>query len=215
MLRRREMLVPTWRGWLALLLVIFALGTLTATGLPRFLAVNHPLPAGVLVVEGWMPDYAMEAAAAEFQKGRYELLAVTGGPLEKGAPLVEFKTWAELGAATFHRLGLDTNQVRAVPAPPVAQDRTYASAVTLREWLRQRGDLPAAINVVSAGAHSRRTRLLFQKAFGDQTRIGILAVPDRGYDQSRWWRTSQGVRTMISETVAYLYARFLFRPKEE
>jgi hypothetical protein len=34
--------------------------------------VNQPAVADLLVVEGWLPDFALQAALAEFQKGPYE-----------------------------------------------------------------------------------------------------------------------------------------------
>ena len=52
-----------------------------------------------------------------FKRGRYSLLCVTGGPLERGEPLSEYKTYAELGAAILVKAGLATNLVSAIPAP--------------------------------------------------------------------------------------------------
>jgi uncharacterized SAM-binding protein YcdF (DUF218 family) len=97
-----------------------------------------------------------------------------------------------------------------VPAAKVKRDRTYVSAVALRDWFRQRGPAPAALNVVTTDVHARRTRLLFEKAFGAGTRIGIIAVPDDRFDGVRWWRTSEGVRTVFSESLGYFYARVFF-----
>jgi hypothetical protein len=56
---------------------------------------------------------------------------------------------------------------------------------------------------------------LYEKAFGAGTVIGVIAVPDREYEPQRWWASSSGVRDVVDEAVAYLYARFIFRaPKE-
>src|SRR5437016_1043264 len=115
--QRRECLLPTWRGWLVLL---FAGATLIVLSIRRaysFLAVNDPVYNGALVVEGWLPDYALQQAITEFRRDHYRKILVTGGPLEHGAPLSEYRTFAELGAATLLRLGADTNAVQAVPAP--------------------------------------------------------------------------------------------------
>jgi len=150
----------------------------------------------------------------EFQQNGRVVLYVTGIPIEKGAPMSEFETYAELGAATLATLGLGANVVRAVPAPDVRQDRTFASAVALRDRLQAAGSVPASINVATLSAHARRTRLLFAKAFGGDTRIGIIALDDPRYDERRWWRTSDGFRTVIDEVVAYTYARFLFRARD-
>jgi uncharacterized SAM-binding protein YcdF (DUF218 family) len=208
--------VPTARGWAAVILICAALALAAVRGVHPFLAANDPQPGGALVVEGWAPDYALQAAIAEFQRNHYERLYVTGGPIEQGAPLSEYKTYAELGAATLLKLGMSTNVVQAVPAAFVAQDRTYTSAVYLRKWLHEHGVSPAKFNVLTTGPHARRSRLLFQKALGKDAIVGVIAVQVRDYEPGRWWRSSQGVRAVTSEAVAYGYARFIFRaPKEQ
>jgi hypothetical protein len=175
-----------------------------------FLAVTDPAPAEVLVVEGWVPDYVMEEARIEFERNHYRRLYVTGGPLEIGGYLSEYRTYAELGAATLIRMGMSKSMVEAVPAPSVRQDRTYISAVALKNLLRRQSTSAISINLMSLDAHSRRSRLLFQKAFGDDSRVGIIAVENREYDARHWWQFSQGVRTVIGELVAYVYALIVF-----
>src|SRR3954452_2501268 len=166
LMRRRECLVPTWRGWLVLLFALAMMGYAFMRGLHPFLAITDSRPGGVLVVEGWAPDYALEAAVAEFRAHPYEKLYVSGGPIEAGAPLVEYKTYAQRGAATLLELGLSSNIVQSVPAPFVRQDRTYASAVTLNRWLLEHGGTPKKLNLISVGPHARRSRLMYDKAFG-------------------------------------------------
>lgn len=209
---RRPCWVPTLRGWLLFLFGSTALLVGVVVGIHPFLAVNDPRPGGNLVIEGWASDSAFRRIIAEYERHPYERLLSTGGPLEKGSPLIGYETLAEVGAATFRKLRPDLREVYAVPAPQVRQDRTYASAMALKEWLRERGQLPAKINLVSGGPHSRRSRLLFQKAFGDDAEIGIIAMDDDTYDAKRWWTSSQGVRVVTSEIIAYVYARFFFWP---
>ncbi len=207
--------VPTWRGWLALALAA-GLGVAgIVRGLHPFLAVTAREPAEALVVEGWIPDFGLRAARAEFLRGGYGRIYVVGVPLEKGDLLVGYGSHAEVGRATLERLGVPADRLQAVPAPKVRRDRTFASAVALRDWLARQGKLPAALNVVTTDAHARRSRLLFAKAFGDRTRIGIVAVPDEQYDGPRWWRSSQGVRIVLSEWLGYLYARLLFAAADD
>jgi hypothetical protein len=215
LLRRRECLLPTWRGWLLLLLTGFLLATGAVRNAQSFLAVNDPVSGGALVVEGWAPDYALEEVIAEFRRHHYTKLYVVGVPLEKGAPLSEYKTYAELGAATLLKLGLDRDSVQAVAAPAVRQDRTYASALVLKQWLLQHNAMPAELNLISLGAHARRSRLLFEKAFGPDTRVGIIALENQDYDPAHWWKSSQGVRTVMDELIAYGYARLLFHPGKQ
>jgi len=212
LLKRRICLLPTLRGWLLLLIPSAALLILGFRNLNAFFAVNDPVPDGVLVVEGWSPDYALEIAKLEVKRNPYHRLYVVGGPLEQGAPFSEYKTYAELGSAILLRMGMSNDTVQAVPTAYVQKDRTYTAAVALQNWLRQHGTIPKEINLISVGAHARRSRLLFEKAFGSSTRVGIMAVEDRNYDPSHWWKSSEGVRSVVGETIAYCYARFLFSP---
>jgi uncharacterized SAM-binding protein YcdF (DUF218 family) len=210
LLRRRQCRVPTWRGWLALALLGAALGTLAVRGIYPFLAVNEPMPGGLLVVEGWASDYALATAIAEFNRNHYDKVYVTGGPLEVGSALFAYRTWAELGAASLVRLGLSTNVVQAVPAPQVSQDRTYTSAASLRDWLREHQVAPTKVHLLTEGAHARRSRLLFRRALGEEFVVGVTAMPVMEYDPRHWWRSSAGVRGVIGETLAYSYARLFF-----
>ena len=212
LLRRRSCWLPTVRGALLLLILFAFLLIFGFRNIQAFLAVNDPAPEGILVVEGWSPDYALETAKLEEQGNPYHLLYVVGGPLEQGAPLSQYPTYADLGAAILLRMGMSQDTVQAVPSGYVYKDRTYAEAVALSIWLRQHGLSPKEINLISLGAHARRSRLLFEKAFGKSTRVGIIAVEDRNYDPGHWWKTSEGVRSVISETIAYGYARLLFSP---
>jgi len=207
--------VPTWRGWVLLGVIFIGIAILLIRGAYPFLAVNDPKPGGVLVVEGWASDYALEAAVADFKQFSYEKVYVTGGPIEKGEPLSEYKTYAELGAATLVALGMSTNVVQPVPAPRVTQDRTYACAVALKKWIDEHGTQLTRLNLVTVGPHARRSRLLFQKSFGKEMPIGVIAIKGPDFDTAHWWRSSQGFRVVTDEAIAYLYARLLFRPSEE
>ena len=213
--RRRECLVPTWRGCVLFLAVAVALVAGVLGNLHSFLAVTAPVPAEALVIEGWTPDYAFREAAAEFKQHPYKKIYVTGGSLEQGSHLSEYQTYAKLGAAMLVQMGLDSNVVQAVPAERVRQDRTHASAAALNAWLLRHNAVPAGLNVVSLGAHARRSWLLFEKVLGEKTRVGVISVEDRDYDPKYWWKTSLGVRLVTDEMVAYFYARVLFSPPKE
>jgi hypothetical protein len=213
LLRRRECVVPTRRGCLVLFLGFALAAGIFLLGINPFLSITKKVPGGVLVVEGWAPDYALEAAAAEFKQGSYGKLYVTGGPIDQGAPLSEYKTYADLGAAALVKLGLPAGSVQAIPAPWVRQDRTYMSARSLTQWWSGHETGPLSkVNLLTVGPHARRSRLLFEKALGGGVEVGVISIPGRDYETVSWWRSSSGVRTVVGETIGYLYARLLFHP---
>ena len=210
--RRRQMLVPTWRGWLALVAAFLVLAVVAVLKIHPFLAVNAPLPGEALVVEGWASDFAMAQAVAEFRRNHYDRIYVTGGPIEAGAPLSEYKTYAQRGGAVLSKLGIGSNELQVVAAPWVRQDRTYTAALSLANWLQTNGTRPTRVNLITEDTHARRSRLLCQKAFGKGVEVGVMAMPPADYDPRRWWRSSMGVRSIIGETIAYGYARLFFWP---
>jgi hypothetical protein len=213
--RPRTLLLPTWRGWLVLGLAGAIFLFWIVRDLHAFLAVNDPISNGILVVEGWTPDYGMELVREKFRQDHHDKIYVTGGPIEYGMHLSAYQTYAQLGAATLVKLGLDSNVVQAVPAPFVKQDRTYYSALTLKKWLLSHGITPTRIQLLSDGPHTRRSQLLFQLAMGKEVTVGAIAIPPRDYDEQHWWRYSAGVRSVISEFVGYLYAKLLFFPPRQ
>ena len=215
LLRRRQCLVPTLRGWFVLMLSFAAVALIGVLGIGPFLAVTDSVPGGVLVVEGWGSDYTFEATIAEFKRHHYDRLFVTGIPLQQGAPLSEYKNYAHIGAATLVKLGMSTNDVQAVPTGRTRRDRTYAMALSLKNWMREHDMAPTKVNLITGGPHARRSRLLFEKAFGKGVTVGVIAVPSEDYDDKHWWHYSQGVRAVINETLAYAYARLLFYPPQE
>ena len=200
----------TLRGWLFLGFLAALTGATLARTIHPFLAVNAPEHADVLVVEGWVQDYAILAAREEFSSGKYRDVFATGGPLTLAADAYPIRTLADLGAWRLQRAGLPAHRVHSIPAPRAMRDRTYASAVALREWLHAQRVSVGRLNIVTEDVHARRTRLLFQAAFGPSTAIGVIAVPNPNYDARQWWRYSEGVRDVLGETISYLYAKFLF-----
>jgi hypothetical protein len=202
---KKECWVPTLWGW-AMVFALFVLGgAALVMNANSFLSPVRPVTPDVLVVEGWLPDYALESAALEFKKHPYRLCITTGGSMETGSYLSEYRNFADLACLTLRKLGIDSSRVLAVPAPLVNKDRTYASSVALREWFDKTGYSVHSVNVFSLGCHSRRSQMLFAKALGRNVTVGVIACSDRSYDSRRWWHYSAGVRMVSGEGLAYIY----------
>ena len=180
-----------------------------------FLAVTHRVDTNVLVVEGWIHKYAIRAAVAEFRSNSYQRVFTTGGPVEgTGGYINDYQTSASVGADLLTKCGLPNESLQMVPSRVMDRDRTYDSAIALRNWLRDHHLPVRGINVVTENVHARRTRLLFHEALGKEVTVGVIAVPNPDYDSEHWWRYSQGVKDVVSETVAFIYAKLLFYPSD-
>jgi hypothetical protein len=214
LIERRERWVLKGRGWFILIISMAVILYLILTAIHPFLSVNDPVEGDILVVEGWITDYALEKAISEFKGHNYNLLVTTGTPLSIGSYLSKYESYAEVAAATLKQLGFDEELIEVVSAPTVRTDRTYASALALEKWLSNSNMSVKALNIYTLGTHARRTRLLFKKALNDKMAIGVIAADDISYNSEKWWKSSTGVRKVISETIAYFYSRFFFYPEE-
>lgn len=214
LLVRKERWGLSWRGWLVLALAVLLTGWWLILGIHSFLAVTRRIPAKILVVEGWTHYYGVDAAVQEFKTNHYDQLLTTGGPVEGFGPVSSiYDTEAWQSARLLKEAGLSAAMVHAVPSRFVGRDRTYNSALALRDWLRANDPGVQSIDVLTEDTHARRTWLLFQEAFGQEVSVGIIAVRNPDYDAAHWWRSSAGVRAVIDESIAYLYAKLFFRPK--
>jgi hypothetical protein len=110
--------------------------------------------------------------------------------------------------------GVADESLQMVPSHIAGRDRTYSSAVALRDWFRDHNVSVRSINVLTEDAHARRTQFLFQKAFGPGVTVGVISIPDPDYDAKHWWRYSEGVREVLGESIALFYAEIFFYPSK-
>lgn len=205
-------MLPTWYGVLVLFVICTIVGLLLVRGWAIFLSQNRPVGHGLLVVEGWVPRSALEAAAKVARLGAYDAVVVSGGPVEDMLKDCGFSTYAERAAFGLKQYGVDPAKVIVASAPASAQDRTFRSSVSVRQTLEKIGYKVVALDVFSAGPHARRTRNIYQMAFGGEIKIGVVAGSPAGYDLAHWWRTSAGVKEVLGESVAYLWTQCCFNP---
>lgn len=210
--RRKERWSLSSRGWALSLVATVLLVMATGAGIHPFLAVTARQDANVLVVEGWIPNYALEESIAEFKTGSYGLVVTVGCQILSGVNVAEGDDQASYAAKRLTWLGLPREVVRAAPSSAKYRDRTYASALALRQWSEANNAPFSSFNLVTLGPHARRSRLLFEKAFGGKVRVGIISIENREYSPNRWWTRSEGVKEVVGEAIGYLYARF-FSPR--
>lgn len=209
---------PRWGltkvAWLILLLSVTLIGVITTARIHPFLSICEPIEAEVLIVEGWVDDLVLAGASAEFERGNYQLILTTGGSISKGSYLQPYQNFAELAAATLVALKIPPERVVAIPAPEVKTDRTAASALAVKKWLRQSKEKISGVNLYSYDVHTRRSWWLFKQILSPEIEVGAISHPTLNYDSKKWYRSSSGVRAIVSETIAYLYARWIWQAEE-
>jgi uncharacterized SAM-binding protein YcdF (DUF218 family) len=213
MLQRRECWRLSFKGRAAVTAIALVTGLIVVLNIHPFLAVTQRVDSRFLVVEGWVHEFTFVAAVKEFKTGGCQRAFATGGPINgQGGYISDSHTYASIGAQQLVQAGIPDELVQMVPSRVMDRDRTYSSAVALRAWFREHNMSVRSINVVTEDAHARRTWLLFQEAFGKDVKVGIISVPNPDYNARLWWKYSEGVREVIDEGIAYLYAKFFFWP---
>ena len=201
-LRRRRLLLRV--------LLILALGTLLGFLGVYFLeypllSVTSPRRGELLVVDGWVPEYAVRQAAAEFKAGGYQQVLMVFGA-SAGDDQESARNRLAASVQTLQDEGIDTDRIGSVVVRLDGAHRTYQTALAAGNWLQtnQLGNFAVkSMDVATLGTHARRSRLLYRKAFGPRLDVGIIALECQPKD----------VRCCLGkESVAYLYTRLLFWP---
>ena len=211
--KRRSVLLPTPLGFL-LLGGFCALPVVAwiAYG-ESFLSPTEPIPAKILVVEGWIGPEAVLAAKDEFERGGYDFILTSGGapdPYSSDNWQKEGWTYADGACHILVRSGIPPGKV--IPAPPAVESetaRTYTAAVSVKSFLTRLGLAPKALNVFTYWSHARRSRLVYEKVLTPETEVGVIAYEPPGYAGNPWWRSSARAEEFLIQSVGFFY-EYLF-----
>lgn len=198
----RSWLLP-WKVWLAVGLLAGAALTF-ALGVHPFLAFSRPVPADILVVEGWVPDYVLAAAVQEFKHGRYARVFVSGldypaGPADSGARSYATEASAQLAAG-----GIEGSVIVACPGSGTDWNRTSTSARIVRERMHALSVKPKGINVVTMGPHARQTLLAYRRLMAPTIPVGVISFPKDDYDPARWWASRAGIKKVTKDFAGWV-----------
>jgi len=200
-------------GWL----LVFVFSILLIFGFVKtivpFLSAEETVDARIMVVEGYVPDYAYPDIIRIFYEDDYELIIASGTSFDQGFYIAGMKTAAELIRNSLINLGFDSTKVVAVPVPPdVYKDRTWHSAWYTFNYIRESLPDVESVNIVSLGPHARRSKYLFEMVYEPEIRLGNIVMPHHSVKSGDWYKSSRGFRTVINETIAYLYVKLFFSP---
>jgi hypothetical protein len=201
-------LISTMRqGFILLGLAILVVGIVIVLRIHDFLAISVPVAGAILVVEGWTwRSSAIREAMEEFNRGHYTWLVTVGEPVEGEGETSNHKNSAELAAAQLRAFGVNEHCIVVLPVPDVKLHRTYASALTVRNWLIRSKTRTTGVNVFTLGAHARKSLVLFKRVLGPEVDVGVIAGQEDEYNPNRWWLSTRGIYVITRKTLGYLYA---------
>jgi hypothetical protein len=119
-----------------------------------------------------------------------------------------FNSNAELARNRLISMGINSSQIIATPGETVIVNRTLTSALAFRDWLKQTNRDISGINIISMGAHARRTWMIYNRILKEKYPIGIISLPDYIYTQSKIYRLFKNIR----ETLGIIYYWIILIP---
>lgn len=127
--------------------------------------------------------------------------------LKPGGPVFEtmLLSLAEVAADQLIRMGIPETCVVPVATSGRIVNRTRASAMAVRQSMNEGSIRFESANVLSLGAHARRSWVLYRRQFNSRTRVGVISIPDERYDAAKWWKSAEGRRSVAVESMKYFY----------
>ena len=211
LIKKQHIWLPTPLGLIIITLVLLSSSVFILKNLAHYLAQQQSIKAPILIIEGWISDQALNEAIGHYKTAGYRIIITTGG-LIKTRNSTKHKTYADLAAAYLRKNSLNNCNIKSLPTPESAQNRTFLSAVIVRDWLQKQNIKTKQINIYSQGVHARRTKALYQMAFGEKYKIGINAAKTKVYKLDNWWKSSAGAKAVIIETIGLIWVKCCFYP---
>src|SRR5258705_8075864 len=137
-----------------------------------FLTITQPASTETMVVEGWLPPSMVQQLANRYAVKKYQQIVVPRGLVKGRTPYESGEFAANYMAESLVQLGVPKDKMHVVFFDSVKVDRTYHSALAVKKWAHERGKKIDSMELITLGPNARRSRLLFQRAFGDETKIG-------------------------------------------
>ena len=207
--RRRNLVLPTLLGWIVILAILVLIVDILFRNLALFLTVNQPVGADYLVVEAWMNKVELDQGLAYFEDNNFSKVLLVGGPIGNDFYGIDVN-YAERAAAYLMTQGLPEENTAIIRAPYSTQNRTFLNAVMVREWFKQQGISVTRLDVFSSSVHTRRSRNLYQQAFGNQVAIGIIASQPSNFDPAHWWKSSASGKGVAVEFASWALTKCCF-----
>ncbi len=119
-----------------------------------------------------------------------------------------FNSFAELARNRILSMGIDSSLILAITGNRVKLNRTLTSALAFRDWLNTSNIKVEGINIVTVGAHAKRTWMTYNKILKGTYQIGIISLPDYKNNYSK----KKKIFKTLRETIGIMYYWIILIP---
>jgi hypothetical protein len=108
-----------------------------------------------------------------------------------------YESYADQARNALLSLGIDSAFITSIPAKNVILNRTLASALAFRDWLKISNIEIKGINIITLGKHAGRTLMIYKKILNKQYDIGIISIPDSRENYSTRFKVLNTIREAL------------------
>lgn len=209
--RKREVLLPTWRGWAVISALALSCAVLFLAYAEAFLAVTDDQGSDALVVECWIGARGIESAGELFLSKNYRYIVLVGG-IEETRWTKEFWNHTEYSKEVLQKAFpeiLDENIVLA-SNDFVLRNRTYRAALKAELEIRARELEIKSLSLFTKGAHARRSKLVYRRAFPDNIEIRSASWKPARLYEGKWFSSSERTKDLLVEMIGYVYEKLFY-----
>jgi uncharacterized SAM-binding protein YcdF (DUF218 family) len=207
---RRRLLRLTCLAIVACMLTVAIAPGVVLPPLARFLDVSEAVrPVDYVLVLNGDPETRPFAAAALVNANYAHCVLLTRQELTlESASVQDGETPSELEITrrVLRRRGVPDDAIEVLPGEIGG---TADEARALAAFLE--GEPDAKVAVVTNSFHTRRARLVFNRALGARAgQVYFVGVPREGAEEASWWRTPHGCTVYLSEyaKLPYYWLRY-------
>jgi hypothetical protein len=179
-----------------------------------------PLLAGVLIVDEsaedcthvWLigGDRCLEEAARLYRQDPQRVILIAESPLERLVEMGLLPAFHELAQRELQNRNVPQQAIRLVRGRP--RDGWQAARL-MDQALR---DQDPQVLVLCDRFGSRRQRLILNRQLSDslRARFRVRGLTDRRYDETNWWKSRGGIRTVLLSGISLSHVWWYGEPAE-
>ncbi|MCK4352397.1 YdcF family protein [candidate division WOR-3 bacterium] len=187
---------------LSIIIILAALSCIYFFHIYSFLSYEKIFKTDTVVVEGWISNSEMRQSANNILSNNVKRVIVPGDKAELALIHYPVNNYADIGRLRLIDCGVNEEKIITCPFE-TKRNRTLNAAVYVKKIIQKKGI--KSFIIFTEDVHARKTYVSYKKVFGNKYKIGVMPIPNDVFDNKNWYKSSEGMKTVITESIAYIY----------